>query len=120
MPHQVVEYGDKRILYADAGKTIETLQDGLDLVSACWENHASLLMIPSASLSEAFFHLRTGLAGEILQKWGNYQIKAAAVLSPDQKIQGKFQDFILETNRGSGFRVFAAEEEALAWLTQEA
>ena len=34
----------------------------------------------------------------------------------DQKIKGKFQDFLLEANRGQSFRIFDDREEAANWL----
>jgi len=95
---------------------VENENDALDLVAACGENETALLMLHGENLSPDFFQLRTGLAGTVLLKFSNYRIKAAAVVTPDQVGQGKFYEFVLETNRGREFGVFYSREQAERWL----
>jgi hypothetical protein len=90
--------------------------DALDLVAACGENETHRLMIHAGNLSHDFFDLSTRVAGEILLKFYNYRIKAAAVLTPELVERGKFKDFVLETNRGRDFRVFYDRAAAESWL----
>ena len=90
--------------------------DAIDWVALCGENETDKLMIYADNLSEDFFHLSTRVAGEILLKFSIYQIKIAAVLTPELVNQGKFQEWVLETNRGNDFRVFYTREKAEAWL----
>jgi len=95
---------------------VATEQDALDLVAACGENETHRLMLHSENLSEDFFHLRTGVAGAILLKFSNYYLKVALVLQPGQGREGKFGEWVLETNRGREFRVFYDRAAAEAWL----
>ena len=104
-----------RVYVTVAGGQIRTEQDGLDLVAACWEHETSLLLLPAACLSDDFLRLSTRVAGLVLQKLGNYQIKTAAVLDPDGT-SARFREFLSESNQGRMFRAYADAEEAEAWL----
>ena len=92
--------------------------EALDLVAVCEENGADRLLLHSESLTENFFRLSTGLAGEILQKFVNYHIRVAAVIPLNLVNQGRFQEMVLEANRGNQFRVFQSREKAEQWLLQ--
>ena len=46
----------------------------------------------------------------------NYYIKAAAILTPELVNQGKFQEWVIESNRGNEFRVFYDRDQAETWL----
>ncbi len=98
-------------------RTIANEQEALDLIGICGEQDTNLLMLHSGNLPETFFDLKNGLAGAVLQKFANYQIKAAAVLPLERINRGRFKEFALEANRGSQFRVFDNQQEAEAWLT---
>ncbi len=98
---------------------ISSAQDALDLVGGCGEYEVSRLLIPEGCLSEDFYDLKTGLAGEVLLKFSNYRIKAAAVIPTDMVGKGKFYEFALETNRGRDFRIFSDLPKAMEWLIQD-
>ncbi|HHW12398.1 MAG TPA: DUF4180 domain-containing protein [Firmicutes bacterium] len=74
------------------------------------------MMIHAPALAEDFFNLRTGLAGSVLQKFINYRIKVALVLPDQQKVKGKFGEFITEANNGNSFKVFNNKDEAENWI----
>lgn len=93
-------------------------QDGLSLVAACAENGTNKVMLPAACLSEEFLQLSTRVAGLVLQKLTNYNIKAVAVLDAD-KARGKFKDFLTEANRGKLFRAFEDRGQAESWLLED-
>lgn len=97
------------------GGQIASERDGISLVSACAEHGTNLLMFPAACLSDDFLRLSTRVAGEVLQKLVNYNIKAVAVF--DASNTGpRFREFLLETNRGQSFRVYESAEDAEKWL----
>ena len=51
------------------------------------------------NLHPDFFNLRTGLAGDILQKFSNYKVQLA-IVGGFSKYQSKsFRDFIYESNK---------------------
>jgi PadR family transcriptional regulator, regulatory protein AphA len=91
-------------------------QDALELVGVCGEYNTDRVMLHASNLTDDFYQLRTGLAGAVLQKFANYRIRAAAVLTPELVNQGRFREMVLEANRGNQFRVFYDRESAEAWL----
>jgi DNA-binding PadR family transcriptional regulator len=109
--------GDVRYLECFSAKApLSTEQDALDLVALCGENGTNLLMLHGEALSGDFFRLRTGVAGRMLQKFVNYNLRTAAVISDPGVIRGRFREMAAEANKGSHFRVFQSREDARAWL----
>ena len=98
------------------GNKISSEADALDAVGACGEYETDKLLIPGENLSEAFYDLKSGLAGAVLLKFSNYFIKAAVVVKAEMIGKGRFYEFVLETNRGNEFRVFQDREKAMDWL----
>ncbi len=96
---------------------IADTQDALDLaMGAVYEQDTNLIAMDKTLVSENFFDLRTGLAGSILQKFVDYQIKVA--------IFGDFSDYasealkalMRESNRGRDVFFVATREEAVRRL----
>lgn len=109
----------KYIEVISAQSPLSTEQDAVDLVALCQENDTDLLLLHSQALSEDFFKLRTGVAGQMIQKWINYRVKTAAVIPKELINQGRFKEMALETNKSNHFRVFETKDEAENWLLQE-
>jgi PadR family transcriptional regulator, regulatory protein AphA len=117
MKTMLVKKDGKIIIECTGGtRCIRNDQDALELVAACGEYNTNLLLIHAENLTNEFYQLHTGVAGSILLKFVNYSIKAAAILSPKLVNQGKFQEMVIETNRGRDFRVFYNRENAEEWL----
>jgi PadR family transcriptional regulator, regulatory protein AphA len=95
------------------GNRISSEADALEAVAACGEFGTDKLIIPGLCLSDAFYDLKSGLAGDVLLKFSNYLIKTAIVVPAEMIGQGKFYEFVLETNRGKEFRVFQDREKAV-------
>lgn len=93
-------------------------RDGITLISACAEYDTNKIMLPSACIGEDFLQLSTCVAGHVMQKLTNYNVKAAAILE-SERIRGKFKDFVIEANRKGLFRVFEDREQAERWLLEE-
>jgi len=121
MDYRLLQIGEKKLIECTTTgvNLLQSEQDALDLVVACGENHTHLLLLRSENLPQEFFQLKTGLAGRILLKFSNYYLKVAAVLTPEEVNQGKFQEMVLETNRGNEFRVFFDNQKATDWLIHE-
>ena len=91
--------------------------DAMELIaSARYETGCEALIFPKEALSEDFFRLSTGLAGEVLQKFVNYQMKLAVVGDFSRYTSKPLQDFIRESNEGRQICFQPSEEAALAWL----
>lgn len=80
---------------------IRDAQDALDLMATIRYNHGcSKAVIDKVNITEDFFRLRTGLAGEILQKFTNYHFVVAIVGDFDMYDSKSLRDFIYESNKG--------------------
>ena len=71
--------------------------------------------MPVARLDPAFFDLRSGVAGDIVQKFVNYGLRLAVVgdISESLERSGALRDFVRESNRGRQVW-FVADEAELA------
>ena len=99
-------------LITDTGSALELA------MSARYETGADRLAIDKAVIAEDFFILSTGLAGEILQKFTNYHIKAAFYGDFTRYTSKPLQDFIYESNQGSSVFFVPSQEEAVRRLAE--
>jgi hypothetical protein len=72
-------------------------------------------MLPAECLSEDFLRLSTRVAGLVLQKLGNYNIKTVAILNAERAPK-RFREFLSEANQGRTFRIYSNFKDAEAWL----
>ena len=92
-------------------------QDALDLIAtARYETGCEALILPKEIVSEDFFILSSGLAGEVLQKFVYYSMKVAIVGDFSGYTSKPLQDFIRESNEGRHVCFQPDEGAALAWL----
>ena len=75
--------------------------------------------INKALFCEGFNTLKTGLAGEILQKFINYEVKMAVYGDFSQNKSKALRDFFYECNRGKDFFFAENEEKAMEYLTKQ-
>ena len=77
-------------------------RDVTDVLSHAWAERANFVAIPVAHLDQDFFRLRTGIAGEVLQKFVTYKMRVAIVgdISGYLAESTALRDFVYETNRG--------------------
>lgn len=88
------ELTDKKFVIAE-------LQDALDLMSDAGSHASGRIIIREANLHPDFFNLKSGLAGDILQKFSTYRIMLA-IIGDFSKYENKnLQDFIRESNKGN-------------------
>ena len=94
-------------------------QSALELaMTARYAAGADRLLVDKAAVAEDFFILSTGLAGEILQKFVNYQVKMAVYGDFSRYTSKPLRDFIYESNQGEHFWFAPTREEALRRLTE--
>lgn len=83
------------------GVLIEDAQTALDLmVTVQYEVGCNRIAIHKEAVTEAFFSLGSGLAGEVLQKFVNYRTKLAIIGDFSSYRSQPLRDFISESNRG--------------------
>ncbi|SDC13611.1 protein of unknown function [Paenibacillus sp. UNCCL117] len=97
---------------------ITDVQSALDLIATVqYEADSNRIVMHKSLLSEAFFDLKTRLAGEILQKFINYRVKMAFVGDFSVYASRSLKDFIYECNNGSDFFFVPSEQEAIERLS---
>ncbi|MDV4151333.1 DUF4180 domain-containing protein [Clostridium sp. AL.422] len=117
MDYQIREINNKKYIeIISTTEPLSTENDALDLISLCWEHETNEIMLHYSSLSEDFFKLRTKVAGNIIQKFINYGIRAAAIIPKEIIENGRFREMALETNKGNHFRLYESKEDAEKWL----
>jgi len=98
---------------------ITDVQSALDLMATVrYETGADRMILPKAALDERFFVLSSGLAGEILQKFVNYQLIVAIVGDYSGYTSKPLRDFIYESNNGSHVFFVPTVEEAIQKLSR--
>lgn len=98
------ENGIDIALVSGEEKLLVDVQSALDLViTVKHETGANRIVIDKRVIAEEFFILSTGLAGEILQKFINYHVKAAIWGDYSRYTSKPLKDFIYESNHGKDF-----------------
>ena len=101
------------------GKVIVDTQSALDLaMTVKYETGAANIALDKRLVCEDFFILSTGVAGEILQKFINYHVRAAIYGDYSRYTSKPLRDFIYESNQGRDIFFTAAKEDAVRKLTQ--
>ncbi|WP_231515478.1 DUF4180 domain-containing protein [Herbidospora cretacea] len=106
------------ILPAD-GPPIAGEADALDVIGATFGQGVTWVVIPTERLPDAFFSLRTGLAGAILQKFVQYGFRLAVIGDVSRHIAASdaFRDLVRECNRGDQTWFLPTREEFDARVT---
>jgi hypothetical protein len=121
MADEVMEIGGVSCLVlGDDGEVVRDAGGATDLIGEALVQGARVIAAPVARLDPSFFELRSGLAGELLQKAANYRLKFAIMgdISAQVAASGALRDFVIECNRGRAI-FFGADLEALCvWLSE--
>ncbi len=98
-------------------KLLTGTQEALDLaMTVKYETGAQRIVLSKKLVAEEFFILSSGMAGEILQKYTNYQFKLAIWGDFSRYTSKPLHDFIYESNQGKDFFFVGTKEEALEKL----
>jgi hypothetical protein len=83
------------------GVPMASTQDALDIIGAAF-SQADVVAVPVSRLDQRFFSLRSGLAGDIVQKFANYRMRLAVVgdISAQVAASEALRDLVRESNRG--------------------
>ncbi len=95
-----------------SAQIINNLDDAIDLLGNASYNEVQMLIVKQEHLNADFFELRTGLAGDILQKFSNYRMQLA-IIGDFSSIQSKnLRDFIFESNKLGQISFVSSFDEA--------
>jgi hypothetical protein len=97
-----------------SGPSIATEADAVALIGDAVASSDGGVAIPATRLADAFFDLRSGLLGQVAQRFEMYGVRLAIVgdVSAYEERSAAFRDFVRETNRRSAMW-FVADEPAL-------
>ncbi|UGU16001.1 DUF4180 domain-containing protein [Sinomicrobium kalidii] len=91
---------------------IRDAQDAVDIMMNSIYQGAENIIIQQKHLVPGFFELKTGIAGEILQKFSTYNAKLA-IVGNFENIRGKsLGDFIYESNKTGRINFVGSLQEA--------
>lgn len=95
---------------------INNIEDGLELVGNIYFQGFDAVILNEINIVTNFFDLKTGIAGEILQKFSTYRIRLA-IIGEFSKYQSKsLNDFIIESNKKRNIVFMNTTNEAIAEL----
>lgn len=92
---------------------ISNIDDGIDLMGNLYYQGFEKVILHEKNIIPDFFDLKTGLAGEILQKFSTYRVRLAIVGDFSKYSSKSRQDFIYESNQGKQVNFVASTKEAV-------
>jgi len=102
MTIKIQEIHDQKVAMIDSPDlVIRDEQQALNLMADASSLGARAIILPAENLCSEFFDLKTGVAGSILQKFSNYQVKLAIIGIFDHYQSQSLAAFIRESNRGN-------------------
>ncbi len=96
---------------------INTVQDALDLMAEADYRGARRIIIYKEQMCPEFFELRSGVAGEILQKFSIYSMRLAIVGDLAGYNSKSLNDFIYESNKTGRILFLSTADEAINKLS---
>ncbi|SQD95554.1 DUF4180 domain-containing protein [Parafrankia sp. BMG5.11] len=103
VPDELEQVGAVSVLVCSPeGPLVRVEQNALDIIGTAMYLRAAWAAVPVTRLTPEFFELRSGLAGQILQKFVNYQVGLAVVgdISAFTAASGALRDLVRESNQG--------------------
>ena len=103
----------KILIAADCGISITSSDDIADAVG---NSLGRGLILAEDDLGPAFFDLRTGLAGEVIQKFVNYRTRVAIIVAAPDTYGERFAELAREHAMHPLVRFVRSIDEARAWM----
>jgi hypothetical protein len=103
MTDSFLELGGRRVLVCAAqGPLLGQEGDANDFLSLAFSTDAELLVVPVSRLDKRFFDLRSGMAGQIVQKCATYRMQLVVLGDVSALVEQSraFRDFVYEANQG--------------------
>lgn len=98
-------------------KIIDSIDDGLSLLGDLYYQDFDRIIIHEKNVTPDFFDLKTGIAGEILQKFSNYRVRLAIVGDFSKYSNKNLKDFIYESNKGRQINFVETQLDAIKVLS---
>ncbi|WP_295119079.1 DUF4180 domain-containing protein [uncultured Chitinophaga sp.] len=95
------------------GIVINHVEDAIDVIGNLSYQGFDKIIIHERNLLSQFFDLKTGLAGEVLQKFSNYRVRLVIVGDFSLYTSKSLKDFMYESNKGKQVNFVGNTAEAL-------
>ncbi|MGY0065915.1 DUF4180 domain-containing protein [Streptomyces sp. QTS137] len=101
--HLVTVRGVSVLLCDKDGTKLGGGETALDLIGDALGCRADMVAVPVERVADDFFSLRSGVAGEVVQKFVNYRLRLAVIgdIASHVAGSGALRDFVREANRGN-------------------
>jgi hypothetical protein len=95
-------HGTPVLVMPDDGAPLATAEAATEIVGDAAWGEAEIVAIPAARLTDDFFELKTGLAGEVAQKFVNYRLHLVIVGDIEARVDESvsLRAWVTESNRG--------------------
>lgn len=100
------------------GEAIRNTEDILELFGVCFDSDVNGFILFEENISLLFFNIKTGVAGEILQKFSNYGFRVVIVGDFSKYESAALSDFIRECNRGPRIALVDSHDAATKFIKQ--
>ncbi len=110
--------GIKITVLNSLGISIRETQDALDLMTNSIYLESQKIIIKEDQITPEFFDLRSGIAGEILQKFSTYDVQLAIIGDFTKYSSKNFRDFMFESNKYGQINFVNTLEEAKEKLSR--
>lgn len=110
--NKIAHVVDDEILISDTSSAIDLM------MTIKYENDIKNIAISKDCIAEDFFILSSGIAGEILQKFINYQFRIAIYGDYSKYTSKPLKDFIYESNNGHNIFFVNNLEQAIDKLSK--
>lgn len=119
MDFEPIHYNSERIVYLNNPNVIiKNAKDALTLLmESNYVHDTNKVIITQNTLTPEFFDLKTGVAGEIAQKFVNYNGYLAIIGDFSIYPSKSLQDFMYESNKTGRILFVEDKEKALSLLT---
>jgi len=96
---------------------VNTSDDALQLLGDLYYSGFDAIVFHQKNLTPDFFDLKTGMAGEILQKFSNYRMRLFIVGDFNSVSSDSLNDFMRESNKGNQVNFVHSLEEVLTQIS---
>jgi hypothetical protein len=115
----VIEINGKNIAILNSiGIIIHETQDALDLMAEASYLNSHKIIIKEDQITPAFFDLKTGIAGDILQKFSTYNVTLAIIGNFSKYSSKSLRDFVFESNKYGRINFVSSLKEATEKLSR--
>lgn len=99
---EIHQQGETKIAEVIADHVLFTNpEEGLQLLVDLYYQDFNKIILHEKNIPVVFFDLKTGLAGEILQKFSNFRVQLVIVGEFGKHLSNSLKNFIAESNKGA-------------------